>query len=196
MNKKGIIVIAIIALIVVVAVVGLNLLEKLPPEIIEQEPPSTVYPPAEDPPEVIEQEPPYRVHLRELLANTGLTFVPIGRNDFVYYRLHSADKELAGFVFLGTEEGWGGPINLFVKTDAAGIIQDVYVWHHTETPIFVVGMDDFLATFVDYKAEAELIWQEDVHGITGATVTAEAIIGAIHGAGRAAYQKGIFMLRG
>jgi Na+-translocating ferredoxin:NAD+ oxidoreductase RnfG subunit len=124
-----------------------------------------------------------------------LTFIPIARNDFVYYELYTTDEQLAGFVFLGTEEGWGGPINLFVKTDAAGIIQRVYVWHHTETPIYVAGMDTFLATFAGYKAEAELIWQEDVHGITGATVTAEAIIAAVHGAGRASYQKGIFIRR-
>jgi hypothetical protein len=83
MSRKGVIVIAIIALITAVVVLGVSLLEKPPPEIIEPEPPCAVYPPAEDPPEVIEQEPPHRVHLRELLANTGLTFVPIARNDFI-----------------------------------------------------------------------------------------------------------------
>jgi Na+-translocating ferredoxin:NAD+ oxidoreductase RnfG subunit len=103
---------------------------------------------------------------------------------------------LAGFVFLGSEQGWGGPINLFVKTDVAGMIQRVYVWHHTETPFWVVGLDDFLADFAGYRADAELRWQEDVHGITGATVTAQAIIAAVHEAGRAAYQQGIFIRRG
>jgi uncharacterized protein with FMN-binding domain len=168
-SKKGIIVIAIIALIAVVVVVGFNLFE---------------------------QPPPHRAYLRGFLAGTELTFAPVVSNDFAYYKLHSADEELAGFVFLGTEEGYVGPINLFVKTNAAGIIQHVYVWHHTETPIFVVGMDEFLATFANKTAEAELIWQEDVHGITGATTTAKAIIAAVHEAGVAAYQKGIFIQRG
>jgi len=166
---------SIIALITALVVFGLNLLE--------------------DPPKVIEQQPPHRAYLSVFLADTGLTFVPAVRNDFAYYELRTVDEQLTGFIFLGVEEGWGGPINLFVKTDAAGIIQRVHVWHHTETPIYVVGMDAFLATFADYKAEAELIWQEDVHGITGATVTAEAIIAAVYVPGRMAYQKGIFMQR-
>jgi Na+-translocating ferredoxin:NAD+ oxidoreductase RnfG subunit len=54
-------------------------------------------------------------------------------------------------------------------------------------------MEEFLATFSGHKADAELIWQEDVHGITGATTTAKAIIAAVHEAGRVAYQKGIFV---
>ncbi|MCD5417628.1 FMN-binding protein [Candidatus Bipolaricaulota bacterium] len=144
-----------------------------------------------EPTEIIQ----HRGYLRNFLADAELTFTPATKNDFAYYELHTADQQLAGFVLLGTEEGWGGPINLFVKTDAAGVIQHVYVWHHTETPIYVVGMDAFLATFAGYKADAELIWQEDVHGITGATVTAEAIIAAVYGAGRAARQKGIFIQR-
>ncbi|MBT9163315.1 MAG: Electron transport complex subunit RsxG [Chloroflexi bacterium] len=179
MAKKGIIVIAItatVALITVFAAFGLNCFDQPPPDILEE-------------------QPPHRPYLEEFLADTGLTFVPILSNDFAYYKLHTADEQLAGFVFLGTEDGWAGPISLFVKTDAAGIIQRVHVWHHTETPIYVVGMDAFLATFAGYKAEAELIWQEDVHGITGATVTAEAIITAVYGPGRAARQKGVFIQR-
>jgi len=175
MVKKGIIVIASLALITVLVVLGLNFLK--------------------GPPAVIEQPPPHRSYLRDFLADTGLTFVPVARNDFAYYELRTVDEQLAGFIFLGVEEGWGGPIHLFVKTDAAGIMQRVHVWRHSETPIYVVGMDAFLGTFADYKAEAELIWQEDVHGITGATVTAAAIIAAVYGPGRTAYQKGIFMQR-
>ncbi|MCL0073369.1 FMN-binding protein, partial [Dehalococcoidia bacterium] len=173
--QKGIIVLAIIVVITAGAILTPHWLEQPPPDIVEP--------------------PPHRPYLEEFLVGTGLTFHPVVRNDFAYYKLHTADEQLAGFVFLGTEEGWGGPINLFIKTDAAGVIQHVHVWHHTETPIYVVGMDAFLATFAGYKAEAELIWQEDVHGITGATVTAEAIIAAVYGPGRAAYQKGIFIQR-
>ncbi|HAZ31127.1 MAG TPA: hypothetical protein DCY61_00220 [Dehalococcoidia bacterium] len=173
MARKGIIVIGIIALITVLAAFILNFFEQPPPDIVE----------------------PHSAYLKDFLAGTGLTHIPVVKNDFAYYELHTADEQLAGFVFLGTEEGWGGPINLFVKTDAAGIIQRVHVWHHTETPIYVVGMDAFLETFAGYEANVELIWQEDVHGITGATVTAEAIIAAVHGPGRAAYQKGIFIRR-
>ena len=177
MVKKAITVIAIIVtitLVVVLSVFALNFFEQPLPDIVEQ-------------------PLPHRTYLKEFLTNTGLTFFPVVRNDFAYYELHTADQQLAGFVFLGSKEGWGGLINLFVKTDVAGVIQCVQVWHHTETPIYVEGMDAYLATFAGYKAEAELIWQKDVHGITGATVTAEAIIAAVYRPGRLAYQKGIFI---
>jgi uncharacterized protein with FMN-binding domain len=176
MNKKRIIVIGIIALITVVAVVAVV-------GLIEQPPPNNV-----------ELEPAHRARLRDLVGGMELTFEPVP-DPVAHYILRTADKELAGFVFLGTKEGARGPINLFVITDAAGIIQRVYVWHHTETPRYVVELDVFLGTFAGHNAEAVLIWQEDVHGITGATKTATAIIAAVHEAGDAAYQKGIFIRR-
>jgi uncharacterized protein with FMN-binding domain len=179
MRRKGIIIIITIPLIALIAIVtgfGLNFFQAPAPHIVEP-------------------EPSHRAYLRGFLAGTGLTYTPVARNDFAYYELYTAREQLAGFVFLGTGDGWGGPLYLLVKTDVAGIIQRVYVWRHTETPIYVVGLDAYLATFAGYQAEAELIWQEDVHGITGATITAEAIISAVYKPGRVAYQKGIFIRR-
>jgi len=179
MARKGIIgiaIIAIIAIIVIIVIFSAFILDFF------DQPPL----------DIVEEEPLHSGHLKDFLAGTGLIFVPVVRNDFAYYELHTADEQLAGFIFLGVEEGWGGPINLFVKTDRAGVIQRVHVWQHTETPIYVVGLDAFLVTFAGNKAEEELIWQEDVHGITGATITAEAIIAAIQEPGQAAYQMGIF----
>jgi uncharacterized protein with FMN-binding domain len=173
MRKKAVLITAGMALIAVLAVVAVNLMERSPPDIADP-------------------EPPHRTHIREHLAGTGLAFEPVEGNGLRYYTLHSADRQLAGFVLLGTEEGWTGPIHLFVRTDPAGVIERVQVWHHTETPIYVVGLDAFLATFAGYKADATLTWQEDVHGITGATMTAQAIIAAVRGAGSAASQRGIF----
>lgn len=186
MARKSIIVIAIISaivLIIVSAAFTFNFFAQPASDVVSAQPVS----------DIVAQGLPHWPYLKDFLADTGLTFVPVVKNDFAYYELHTADEQLAGFVFLGTEEGWAGPINLFVKTDTGGIIQRVHVWHHTETPIFVVGLDAFLVTFANYKAEAELIWQEDVHGITGATVTAEAIISAVYKPGRMARQKGIFI---
>ena len=171
MFKTGIIVLAIIVLIIAGALLVPGWLEQPLPDIVE----------------------PHRPYLEEFLAGTGLTFHPAVRNDFAYYELHTADEELAGFVFQGIEEGWAGPISLFVKTDATGTIERVHVWHHTETPIYVVGLDDFLATFAGFQAMDELIWQNDVHGITGATDTADAIILAVYEPGAVAYRKGIFV---
>lgn len=138
------------------------------------------------------ERPPYRAYLELFLAGSGYTLKPAYKNGFAYYELYSAGERLAGFVLHGTGEGWAGPLYLFVRTDTAGTIKQLHVWHHRETPLYVVDLDAFLSTFAGFEAEAGLEWQKDVHGITGATVTAEAIIAAVHQTGEKAYQKGIF----
>lgn len=134
----------------------------------------------------------YKPYLEDLLLDTGLVFIPAAKNGFVYYELRDLDERLKGFIFLGERFGWAGPIRLFVKTDIKGTIQSVYVWHHIETPEFVIGLNDFLITFRNHKAEAELWWHADIHGLTGATFTAEAIIKAVRDVGIKAYEKGVF----
>lgn len=141
---------------------------------------------------IIEEELLYGAYLEKFLVDTGLTFNATVKNGFIYYELYD-EEQLQGFVFLGEEEGWAGPIHLFVKTDKAGVIQQVAVWHHTETPIYVIEMAIFLESFTEHFIMAELIWQKDLDGLTGATITAESIIAAVHEPGLIAYQKGIFL---
>ncbi|HAZ30281.1 TPA: hypothetical protein DCY65_01760 [Candidatus Acetothermia bacterium] len=138
-------------------------------------------------------EPAHQEHLAALLANTGLTFTAATKDDLNYYRLYDSAGRLQGFVLPSTEQGWGGPIELFVQTDPAGVIARVFVWRHQETPIYVVGLEDFLRSFRVRPAQAQLVWQRDVHGLTGATVTAEAIIAAVRRAGTLAQEKGVFI---
>jgi len=141
-------------------------------------------------------DPPHRDHLRAFLADTGLNFIAAVKDDLRYYELRDRAERLQGFVLLGREEGWGGPIDLFIQTDRAGIIERVYVWRHKETPIYVVGLNAFLETFAAHPVQAQLVWRKDVHGLTGATFTAEAIIAAVGRAGRMAQQKGVFRSTG
>lgn len=138
------------------------------------------------------EEPPHQDHLRAFLADTGLTFTAAIKDGFSYYELYDNEGRLQGFVLLGSEEGWAGPIYLFVQTDLAGIIKRVSVWRHEETPIFVIDLDAFLKTFTAHPAPAQLAWQTDLHGLTGATVTAEAIISAVRWTGTQAQEKGVF----
>ncbi len=142
--------------------------------------------------QVLVEELSYQPHLETFLQDSGLTSLRKEKNGFTYYELRDTYGDLQGFVFLGAEDGWAGPISLFVKTDAAGIIQRVHVWHHTETPIFVhpVRLREFLNTFANHGVDTELKWQTDIHGLTGATVTAEAIIREVHELGIRA--KGIY----
>lgn len=147
--------------------------------------------------EIVAEEALYKVDLEAFLEDSGLTSVRKEKEGFSYYELQNVYGDGQGFIFLGEEEGFGGPIKLFVKTDLEGIIQRIDVWQHKETPIVVPPFElrRFLDTFVPKRAEAKLEWQQDVHGITGATITAEAIIKAVHEQGLAAYEREIFSPR-
>ncbi len=144
--------------------------------------------------QILAEELPYRTHLEAFLEDSGLTSVRKEKDGFAYYELRDADRDLYGFVFLGKEEGYGGPIRLFVKTDTKGIIQRAYVWEHRETPVFVppVKLGEFLDTFADHRIDAELKWQTDIHGLTGATITAESIIREVRELGIMAKEKKIY----
>ncbi len=146
------------------------------------------------PTEIIVDEISYKVALETFLEDSELISVRKEQEEFSYYELHNVYGKLQGFIFLGEEEGYIGPINLFVKTDLERIIQEVYVWQHTETPIFVppVKLKEFLNTFANHKIDEELKWQTDIHGLTGATVTAESIIRAVHEKGLEASRRDIF----
>lgn len=138
------------------------------------------------------EKPVYWDYINELLLNTGLEAHQASKNDYSYYRVENEARELSGFIFSGTGEGWGGPIELLVKTDVAGTIKQVYVWEHSETPLYVHGLDEFLATFRENQAHRKLVWNENIHGLAGATITAEAIIAAVGEIGSTAKAMGIF----
>lgn len=116
------------------------------------------------------------------------------KDGFAYYELRDADGDLQGFVFLGEEEGYGGPIRLFVKVDSEGRIQKAHVWEHSETPVYVhpMKLGEFLDTFTTQKIGTELKWQTDIHGLTGATQTAESIIRGVRKLGIRAKERQIF----
>ncbi len=136
--------------------------------------------------------PLYESYLEDFLASAGYRYIQAAKNDFTYYELYANGDKLTGFLLPGVGEGWGGPIFMFVKTDTAGIIRQVHVFRHAETPIYVVDLEGFLSTFAGFKAGTELKWQSDIHGLTGATLTAEAVIAAVRDIGQKALEKGIF----
>jgi len=141
------------------------------------------------------EPPPYEEYLDAFMADTDLAFTQRMKNDFIYYEVFRADNTHMGFILPAIGEGWGGPINMFIKTDLSGTINRIHIWHHLETPIYVVDLEQFLSTFTGFKVEEKLLWQTDVHGLTGATLTAEAIITAVQKTGQKAFEKGIFVER-
>jgi hypothetical protein len=192
MKNKIIIITAVVALLIVGVAFGFNIAAR-PDQYEDRLEPISPTPAETQIPDKDIDIPPYYSYLENFLQDTGYRHLQTVKNDFTYYELYADDDKLAGFVLPGIGEGWGGQIFMFIKTDVEGIIKQVHVWQHSETPIYVVDLEGFLSTFAGFKAGEELLWQTDIHGLTGATLTAEAVIAAVHDIGQKAHEKGIFI---
>ena len=71
--------------------------------------------------------------------------------------------------------GYGGAFRLAVALDLEGSIKGVRVLDHAETP----GFGDILNT---PSAWLDSFTTDDVHAVTGATITSEAVMAAVEGA--------------
>ena len=83
-----------------------------------------------------------------------------------------------GCVATGTYNGFGGPLEVAVAVDPTGIIQNVVVVQHRESPSWYdrVMASDLLTRLQGKSYRDPIQLGEDVDGITGATYTARAIV--------------------
>ena len=89
-------------------------------------------------------------------------------------------KELAGFAFLTKDlapdiGGFAGPIEMLVAIDRQGNIKGIRLLSHAETPSYTGPLEPFLERFIGLNAGSPLSRQRDIQGITGATITSDAI---------------------
>ncbi len=77
--------------------------------------------------------------------------------------------------------GYAGDIDLFVGINASGVVDNVRLLEHRETPTFVRGIEEpwFLQQFTGKSAESRLEPFADIDGITHATVSITAICEAV-----------------
>jgi hypothetical protein len=81
-------------------------------------------------------------------------------------------------------QGYGGPFDLLVVVDESGDFDRLLMVRHKETPSYVTGAPEFLASFVGISATAPLEPGADVDALTRATVTSEAFAAAARLTGR------------
>jgi spermidine synthase len=81
-------------------------------------------------------------------------------------------------------KGFGGPMNLSVKVDAAGIIKEIKVFQHQETFSYIRRLGIFLEQFKDRNL-SEGFSLSNVDAISGATVTSTAVIDIVNVVSRA-----------
>jgi uncharacterized protein with FMN-binding domain len=85
--------------------------------------------------------------------------------------------EPIGSISSGTKDGFGGPLKVLVALDSQGMIQQVQIVEHRETPSWydrVLGQD-FMSVFIGKGYTDPIQLDEDIDAITGATYTTRAI---------------------
>ena len=98
------------------------------------------------------------------------------------YRVFGADGKVLGYVATGTASGYGGPLTLAVAMTTDGLVESVAVVEHRETPSFLRRVVDarFLHRLAGKTAADEIVLDQDVDGISGATYTCLAMTQSVH----------------
>lgn len=103
----------------------------------------------------------------------------------------SGQPERLGLVFRSSDaapgiKGYAGPIHLLIGLNTRGDIASVRLLKHQETPSYIdSGLPLFLSQFQGRPAGAPLRLDENIDGISRATVTSKAIIRAVDTSARA-----------
>ncbi len=101
-------------------------------------------------------------------------------DDKVYYYIGELESpEKVGFI--GSEQGYHGPIYFYLVVDGSGSIEHIQILNHNEDPGLgsLITRDTFLDQFLGLNHQDELTLGGDVIGITGATVSSRALINGV-----------------
>ncbi len=99
-----------------------------------------------------------------------------------HYKAYDGEKNLIGLCFLTTdvepyEMGYVGPIKIMIGMDLDGTITGIKILRHMETPEYVEALEEpwFSGQFRGKTIHEPLEVGKDIHGITGATITVNAV---------------------
>lgn len=119
-------------------------------------------------------------------ARVRTAALPVGP-EWAYHEL--VDEDESGAYVLQTERlvpriyGFGGPIHMALLVSPEGMLQDFRLLRHYETPSYIWSLDRWFGRLIGKN-----LWGEDalqqVHAVSGATYTSEAVIEILQHSGR------------
>jgi predicted membrane-bound spermidine synthase/Na+-translocating ferredoxin:NAD+ oxidoreductase RnfG subunit len=125
--------------------------------------------------------------LREAQALAGLLRIeaatialPDTGKNATYFKTYDANDKLAGFIFSSDDfvssiHGFGGKINIAIRTDTAGNLVDFRIIRSNETPSYL----DMLTNWFGLLKGRDIFREQpfaNVNAVTGATVSSKAIL--------------------
>ena len=98
----------------------------------------------------------------------------------------SGEETVIGYAMAASATGYGGPLAMMVGTDTSGTIISVNVIEHRETPNFFRQLErhGFYDQFIGSDYSRRLLVNDDLDGVSGATLSAEAVAQSIRQAAR------------
>jgi hypothetical protein len=115
------------------------------------------------------------------------TVLPDNGHKISHFSVHDANDKLLGYIFssedLATEvRGFGGKMNLAVYVDPNGSLINFHILNSNETPTYLDLLGDWQNGLKGHNLFEPQTFA-DVHAVTGATVSSEAILSAIEKSG-------------
>lgn len=119
-------------------------------------------------------------------------------NEKPYYEVKGRDSGLREMLVIVEEtQGWGGPLTVGSVIDTEGVLRNVLVLDHKETPSFFdhLVQNGFFRQFADKQVDAPLKTGTDIDAISSATVSSVGFTKGVrlgtHWAGREVFAKDI-----
>lgn len=92
------------------------------------------------------------------------------------YKVMDGDNPIY-YIYPGHVTGWGGPMTVAPVVTSTGVIKEVLIPEHRETPVFIdyILSSGFLSQFKGKLPDSPMEFGEDIDGVSGATVSSAAI---------------------
>ena len=115
------------------------------------------------------------------------TVLPDSGHKIRHFSVHDANDKLIGYIFSSEDvapevRGFGGKMNLAVYVDPNGSLINFHILSSNETPAYLDLLGDWQNGLKGHKLFQPQTFA-DIHAVTGATVSSEAIISALEKSG-------------
>jgi uncharacterized protein with FMN-binding domain len=93
-------------------------------------------------------------------------------------------KEKIGWIENSCEQGYGGPVQVFVLADSTGNIREIFLGEHSETLAYVnkLKRNGYFDQYKGIQLNSEFVLNNDIDAVSGATVSSRAIAQACRNA--------------
>ena len=111
--------------------------------------------------------------------NSGI--FKINNNPLLFETRSQGTGKTLSYVVVEKAQGWGGPLRLATITDSQGIIKQIVVLEHKETPSFFhkIQKHKFFQQFIGKKVSDPLYLGRDIDTVTQATISSKAVTEAV-----------------